>query len=124
MEPQDRDLFGTALRETWEETGISPADVTVLGTLSEYTTITGFLITPVVGWIPWPYELSPSTNEVDRIFSIPLQWLAKPGSYSKKPYLRPNGELVPVIFFEPYDGETVWGITGEITANFLENMGL
>lgn len=123
VEPQDRDLYDTALRETWEEIGIIPQEVKILGSLPEFETVSGFIVTPIVGWIPCPYVYTPSEAEVERIFSIPLKWLIEPGNFSKKPYLRPNGEILPVIFFEPFDGETVWGITGEITVNFLKIIG-
>ena len=44
----------TALREADEEIGLRPADVKVLGMLSQLITISSFRVTPIVGIIPWP----------------------------------------------------------------------
>jgi len=63
---EDRTLLETALRETHEEMGVRPQDVEVLGRLNDTPTSSGFLITPFVGTIPYPYEFSPSDEEVAR----------------------------------------------------------
>ena len=56
FEPADRDLLTTALRESYEEVGIHPKDVRVLGRLDDLATFsTSFLIAPFVGVIPHPY---------------------------------------------------------------------
>ena len=124
-EPEDKTSEYTALREAWEETGINPKDVTILGRLRDLTTITGYSVTPFVGTIPWPYTLIPQPDEVSRIFSIPLLWL----SNSKNREVRSReiqilGQEVPVIHFSPYDGETLWGASARITLLFLEAIGL
>ena len=50
MEADDRDPAHTALRETFEETGVAMERIEMLGALPNNTTGTGYLITPVVGW--------------------------------------------------------------------------
>src|SRR5512137_1302809 len=65
----------TALREAWEEIGLQPGDVRLLGRLTDLITITGYRVTPVVGVIPWPYQLRLEPAEVGRVFTIPLLWL-------------------------------------------------
>ncbi|MGD8625868.1 MAG: CoA pyrophosphatase, partial [Anaerolineae bacterium] len=50
-EPGDADLQATALRETWEEIGVPPETVEVLGTLDDFETISHFVVTPFVGVI-------------------------------------------------------------------------
>ena len=62
----------TALREADEEIGIQPADVKVLGRLSNLVTITYFRVTPVVGVVRWPAVFRVAAHEVARIFTIPL----------------------------------------------------
>jgi 8-oxo-dGTP pyrophosphatase MutT (NUDIX family) len=123
-EPEDADMQATALRETWEEIGIPPAEVNLLGTLPVFNTISSFAITPVVGQIPWPYPLKPEPAEVSRVFTIPIEWLAGPAHWSEKPYVRPNGRQEKVIFFDHYDGELLWGITARITLDFLKLLNL
>jgi 8-oxo-dGTP pyrophosphatase MutT (NUDIX family) len=63
----------TALRETQEEIGIQPRDVRVLGRLTSMATISHFLVTPIVGVIPWPYVFRPEQAEVARIFNHTLE---------------------------------------------------
>ncbi len=125
-DPSDLTPEATALREAFEETGLPPADVTTLGLLNPMLTITNYHVTPVVGIIPWPHALQPSHDEVSRIFTIPLAWLADPAhreirQRSVPPvYARVLGsDHASVIYFQPYDGETLWGISAEITLALL-----
>ena len=56
-EEEDGTLINTALREASEEIGLSPGDVEVLGELDDMATIgSGYIISPFVGAIPWPYQ--------------------------------------------------------------------
>jgi 8-oxo-dGTP pyrophosphatase MutT (NUDIX family) len=121
-EPVDNDLVCTALRETQEEIGISSENVEVLGVLEKYATITNFLITPVVGIISWPVPLFLSADEVDRAFTMPLSWLAEPSHHAEKDYVRPNGKVEKVVFFDELEGELLWGITARIVVNFLNKL--
>jgi 8-oxo-dGTP pyrophosphatase MutT (NUDIX family) len=123
-EPEDTDMQATALRETWEEVGIPPAEINLLGSMPVFNTISSFAITPVVGQIPWPYPLKPQPAEVSRVFTIPVEWLADPAHWSEKPYMRSNGRQENVIFFDKYDGELLWGITARITLDFLKLLDL
>jgi 8-oxo-dGTP pyrophosphatase MutT (NUDIX family) len=120
-EPMDFDLQETALREMQEEIGINPSEVRILGKLREFTTITSYQVTPFIGVIPWPYPLRLESNEVSRAFTIPLKWLADPRNHQiKQRALPPPYEPVPVIYFEPYDGEILWGATAGFTLALLE----
>jgi 8-oxo-dGTP pyrophosphatase MutT (NUDIX family) len=119
----DESAIDTALREAQEEIGLNPADVRVLGFMSQYPSITDYLVTPVVGRISWPFEMKISTNEVGRVFTIPITWLADPQNREEKLIMRPAGQ-VWVSFYKPYDGEILWGLTARITVNFLEILGM
>jgi 8-oxo-dGTP pyrophosphatase MutT (NUDIX family) len=114
-----------ALREASEEIGINPQDVQILGKLRDMLTITNYRVTPVVGIIPWPYELVPQPEEVSRIFTIPLHWVADPTHREvRQRDIRIFGKLIPVIYFKPYDGETLWGASARMTMLLLEALGL
>ena len=110
----------TALREAQEEINLNANHVKVLGQLREIRTITNYCVTPVVGEIPWPYEFQLATNEVSRVFTIPLVWLADPANH-KTQYreLPPPYSPVPVIYFNKYDGELLWGVSAQITLDLL-----
>ncbi|MDD5369354.1 MAG: CoA pyrophosphatase [Anaerolineaceae bacterium] len=120
-ESEDVDRAATALREAWEEIGILPAHVQILGYLDNLTTISGYLITPVVGVIPWPYCFRASPDEVKRVFTIPLQWLADSSHREERAFVGATTGLPrKAIFFSDYEGETLWGITARITVILLE----
>jgi 8-oxo-dGTP pyrophosphatase MutT (NUDIX family) len=119
-DPGDRDAVQTALRETFEEIGIPTDCVKVLGQMSPMPTVTGFIITPVVGVVCWPYELHPAEIEVERVFQVPLAWLADPAKCEERLYTRSNGTSEMVVFYQPYDGELIWGATARITLDFIK----
>ncbi|MDR3574735.1 MAG: CoA pyrophosphatase [Anaerolineaceae bacterium] len=119
----DQSAADTALREAQEEIGLKPEQVRILGFMSQYPSITDFLVTPVAGKITWPFEMSLSKNEVGRVFTIPIKWLADPRNREEKLMTRPSGQ-VWVSYYKPYDGEILWGLTARITVNFLEILGL
>lgn len=123
MDPQDASPEYTALREAREEIGLEPADVTVLGILPQITTITNYLVTPVAGRIPWPYQFLLAQEEVSRIFLIPLSWLVDPNHYHiHPPQLHQPYGTISTIFFEPYEGELLWGVTARIVVNLAHTL--
>jgi 8-oxo-dGTP pyrophosphatase MutT (NUDIX family) len=77
-DPDDPSPEATALREAEEEIGLKPSDVQILGCLNSVLTITNYSVTPVIGIIPWPYPIRLEQEEVSRVFTIPLAWLADP----------------------------------------------
>lgn len=110
----------TALREAQEEVGIDPAGVRVLGRLANLITITSFRVTPVIGVIRWPAVLRISAREVERVFTIPLPWLADPRNRWEFTF---PGRSRSLIAYHPYDGELLWGATARITVDFLNVLG-
>jgi 8-oxo-dGTP pyrophosphatase MutT (NUDIX family) len=122
-EPEDEEIADTALRETFEEIGIHKDGIRILGRLSELITHSGYAITPIVGVVKPPIHLKLQPEEVARAFTIPLSWLADISHHEKRPYRR-NGREEEVIYFQRYDGELLWGISGEITVEFLKALGL
>ncbi len=127
-EKEDGSLAATALREAEEEIGLHPADVRIVGRLERLYTITNYLITPVVGLIPWPYSFQLAASEVRRVFTIPLRWLADENHYAIHEREVPASGLIRkmrrVIIFEPYEDEVLWGVSAEITLRLLWKLGL
>ena len=109
----------TALREAEEEIGMHPADVKVLGRLSQLITISSFRVTPVVGVIPFPYAFKVANIEVARVFTIPLMWLSDRNNYWEF-FLRDSERSL--IAYHPYDGELLWGATARMTVSFLKTI--
>jgi 8-oxo-dGTP pyrophosphatase MutT (NUDIX family) len=116
----------TALREAQEEIGLAPAKVKVLGRMNPLWTISNYMVTPVVGVIPWPFPIHLEEVEVSRVFSIPMDWLADPEHHEVRyraipaPYSQILGrEFHPVIYFQSYQGELLWGVSAEITLRLI-----
>lgn len=113
------------MRETCEEIGLQPTDVRLLGCLNPLLTISNYCVTPVVGVMPWPYPLKLAEVEVSRVFTISLAWLCQPENHEIRPRLLPPPyPPVPVVYFQRYDGELLWGISAQITLNLLAALRL
>lgn len=122
-EPLDSSLIDTALRETYEEIGIGASDVSVLGTLEPYTTISSFAVTAVVATVNWPIELNLQPDEVARTFLIPMDWLQRRENFTLKPRneLDPqSAKRHPIVVYEKFDGEILWGATARMTLNLFK----
>lgn len=124
IEEDDAGPRDAALREAQEEIGLSPEDVEVLGELDSLLTVTQFLVTPVVGVIPWPYTFQLNGAEVATAFGVDLEWLVDPSNLEvrQRQPLSP-GPSVPVYYFRPYKDEVIWGATARITLDLLDVVG-
>ncbi len=122
-ESHDVNLKSTALREAKEELGLVPDDVNILGRLRDHFSITNFRISPFVGLIPWPYPLKIDEREVSRWFTMPLNWLATPSNRKiLHQTLDSDHHPIPTVYFNPYDGETLWGATAKITVELIKTL--
>jgi 8-oxo-dGTP pyrophosphatase MutT (NUDIX family) len=117
----DDDLLSTALREAEEEVGIAASDVDVLGYINHHHTISEFQVRPYVGVMPWPYGLKLDEIEVARAFTIPLNWLAQTSNYRTEERQHPESNRPwPVVYYDLYDGEMLWGATARMTLSLIE----
>jgi 8-oxo-dGTP pyrophosphatase MutT (NUDIX family) len=122
VEPEDVSLEAAALRETNEEIGIDQLEIEILGRSGDMFTISGWWITPVVGWYSQQKGFTLNPAEVTRVFSIPVDWLSRKENWQMKTYVR-NGVLrTNVIFYNSYDGETLWGITAQLVHDLLRKL--
>jgi len=117
-EPEDRDCAATALREAWEEVGIVPADVEVLGELDDCHSIHNYLVTPVVGVIPAGYRLTINYGEIERIIEVPLSHFGRPGVFRTEEW-QWQGKTRPMYFYQ-YGDDEIWGLTARILKQFLD----
>ena len=74
-DPEDADFLATALRETHEEMGVEPGDVSVIGELDDVVTRTDFCVRVYVGTIPYPYPFKPLPREVAEVLEVPMSSL-------------------------------------------------
>ncbi len=117
-ENADHGPVDTALREAWEEVGIVAESVTVIGCLEDYETLTGFVVTPVVGLIRPPLILRKALEEVADVFEMPLAFLLNPSHHRR---LTPaHSQYVRTTYALPYKGHYIWGATAAILMNLYQ----
>ncbi len=112
----DCDAVATALREAEEEVGIVPARVQILGQMPEYKTVTGYAVTPVVGWAEPPLAYIPDPREVDDVFEVPLGFLLDPRNHRLESALF-KGRMRN-YWAMPYGERFIWGATAGMLVTF------
>jgi len=117
-EEQDSMLVNTALRESDEEIGLKSDDVEVLGELDDIATIgSGYIISPFVAYIPWPYQFKLEEWETEEIIEVPILALLD------KDCLRQGTDIlddqVVDTYFYHYQDKVIWGATARILNQFL-----
>ena len=119
----DDSEIDTALRETQEEIGVNPKDIKILGKIGSHYSVSCFQITPVVATLPWPYDLSLDPAEVSHTFTLPLAWLADQNNYEIKHHQPAESkQKVPVIYFNEYKGELLWGATARMMISLIKTL--
>jgi 8-oxo-dGTP pyrophosphatase MutT (NUDIX family) len=120
VDPEDRDLAATALRETHEEVGIEPGAVDLLGALPPvHTFVSGILVTPFVGVIPSLPPLRIAEAEIDRVVTVPVEVLHR--VEESRELHREGGKVWRGWWYETAEA-TVWGATGSMVHALLELM--
>ena len=117
-DPEDANFEATALRETHEEMGIAPDDITILGRLDDNVTRSNFLVKVFVGTIPYPYEFLPSSIEIAEVVEIPIGVLRDPATLRWDSRIE-DGERVAVRSYG-YQQQLVYGATAKILDQFLD----
>ena len=119
-EAGDLSPVATALRETFEETGIAPSFVTVAGYLDRYLTGTGFDIQPVVGLLGDGFALTADPREVAEIFEVPLAFLCDPANRRRES--REIAGRQRHFYAFTYGDHEIWGATAAIVVNLAERL--
>jgi 8-oxo-dGTP pyrophosphatase MutT (NUDIX family) len=119
MEEEDTDAVETALRETEEEIGLDRRHVELLGFLDPYVTITGFVVTPVVGLVTPPFELTLDSFEVAEAFEVPLAFLLDRANHQRHFRTTPQGQK-HYFWAMPFEERYIWGATAAMLVNLSE----
>ena len=117
-DPEDRDFRDTALRETHEEMGITPADVTVLGELDDVATRSRFGVRVFVGTIPYPYPFRPSSVEIAEVLEVPVRGLLDPDNRRQEVRWM-NGKTAKQYCYA-FEDHLIFGATAQIVKQFLD----
>lgn len=110
-----------ALREAHEEIGLSPEHVTLAGLSTPYRTGTGFMVTPVVGFIPPDLPLVPSPDEVAEVFEAPFGFLMDLTNYERRFYDMPDGQRRH-FYAASWENQTIWGATAGMLRALYERL--
>jgi 8-oxo-dGTP pyrophosphatase MutT (NUDIX family) len=118
IEPQDAGTVEAALREADEELGIPPADVDVLGFLDDvHTTVSNYVISPVVGFIAATPKVVADSLEVARPIAVPVRELIERG-VERYELRAPDGSSRKIYAYH-VRGDRIWGATARIIHGML-----
>lgn len=115
-EETDGTLVNTALRESFEEIGLSPADVEILGKLDDTVTrTTNFVVSPFVALIPATYNFRLNAKEAEQLVTVPIMALLDESCLHESP----SGSKYFGYDYH-YRGTVITGATARILRQFLE----
>jgi 8-oxo-dGTP pyrophosphatase MutT (NUDIX family) len=120
IEPGDADAWHAALREAQEEIGLAPGLVEFAGYLPDHVVISGFRVTPVVGFVKPEYQLRLAAAEVHDVFEVPLDFILDAANHKTRQ--RQIGELTVDIHDIPYGGRNIWGATAGMLMTFRRRL--
>lgn len=139
IEYSDVSPQAAAVRETCEELGLPSSGLQVLGQLDHLVSPIGVIIYPFVGYITDPEAIKPSSDEVAKVFVVPLKFLLNnepiianmevatkplpgfpfdllPANYPREWRRRAT---YPVLFYH-YQDYAIWGLTARMLFNFAQ----
>ena len=108
----DRCPEHTALRETEEEIGLTGQLFEVVGHLNDYVVGTGFLVSPIIGFIEPPFLLNPHKNEVAEVFEAPLYFITHPDNFEH--HTRKINGIERSFVAIQWNDRLIWGATAGI----------
>jgi 8-oxo-dGTP pyrophosphatase MutT (NUDIX family) len=111
----------TALREAHEEIGLDPALVQLAGLSTPYRTLTGYFITPVVGYLQPGFDLALNAAEVVEVFEVPFEFLMDPANHERRHRDQPPGP--PRWHYAiSYRDWLIWGVTAGMVQALHERL--
>jgi 8-oxo-dGTP pyrophosphatase MutT (NUDIX family) len=112
IETTDASPLDAALRETWEEVGLTREFIDPIGYLDLYGTSFGFRIVPTVARVKPGFELRISAAEVDDAFEVPLAFLMNPANHQV--HSKEFRGMERSYYAMPFGDRYIWGATAGI----------
>jgi len=120
-EAEDAGPVDTALREAEEEIGLKRQHIfEIAGFLDLYQTVTGFLVTPVVGFVAPPFELTLDGFEVAEAFEVPLDFILDPKNHEQRGMMYKGQQRRYYVI--PYENRFIWGATAAMLVSFARRL--
>ena len=116
IESADAGPWEAALRETQEEIGLEPQFVTRAGYLQDHLVISGFRVTPAVGFVQPGFDLRLDETEVENVFEVPLEFVLDVRNHL--PRDRSIAGHTVITHEIPYEGRQIWGATASMLITF------
>ena len=114
------DAVSAALREAWEELGLEPQSAEVVGAVDSYSTVTGYVVTPVLAVVAPDQPLSPHEHEVADWFEAPLGFVLDPANQQMKSALFRGRER---HYYEiVWNDRRIWGATAAMLVNLSRRL--
>ena len=114
------DVTVAALREAQEELLLDPRAVELVGSIEPYRTVTGYVVTPVIGVVPPDLPLSPHELEVADWFEAPFGYVLDPANQSCRSALfqGQTRHYYEIIWNE----RRIWGATAAMLVNLSRRL--
>ncbi len=119
-EPSDSSLQHTALRETQEEIGILQKQISLFGSLAKLPTVSGFIVTPYLGFVQSQHSLHIDKQEVRTVFEVPLEFFLNKKNFYLQ-HLTANKKR-HFIYCIPYQNRMIWGATAQMLKNLQRQL--
>ena len=120
VDQADDGVIATALRESREEVGLPSDLVEIAGTLPPHETVTGFMVTPVLGFVRGPFTPIPEAGEVEEVFTVPLHHVLNPESFGiERRRWRSEWRRYYAVPYGPY---YIWGATARILRGLADGV--
>lgn len=120
VEKEDNSLIDTALREAFEEIGLSRESVTVAGQMPSYQTISGFQVTPIIAIVAKSQTYLIDKNEVTEVFQVPLQHFLTTNDHHV--FVVHKGGQQHNVHFLPYKHYNIWGATAVMLKDLVAHI--
>lgn len=121
QEAGDADALAAALREAWEEIGLCPGSVEVLGSFDRHETVTRFNVTPYVGLVAPGFAPRIDPGEVEEVFEVPLGFLLDPAN--RLVHRRRWASGWRRYHAIPYGPHYIWGATARMLITLAGRLG-
>jgi 8-oxo-dGTP pyrophosphatase MutT (NUDIX family) len=110
-----------ALREAHEEVDLDPALVRVAGLATPYRTLTGYHITPVVGFVDPSARFKANAGEVADVFEVPFAFLMDPANHERRHRDQPPGP--PRWHWAiTWKDRLIWGVTAGMVRGLYDRL--
>ena len=120
LDDSDCGPVAAALRETAEEIGLGRKYVELAGLLDGYETVTGYGVTPVVGFVRPGFSLSLDAFEVADAFEVPLAFFLDQAS--RRVHSRMHDGRRRYYYAFEYADRYIWGATAGMLVNLQRRM--